>query len=425
MMNRNNNAQVGVVVAILMVSLLVAVMVLIQVHYVPAWMKEKEANHMDAVADQFSNLKASVDLQAMSQIDAPISHSITLGSKELPFFVSSRAFGSFNILSTTSSDFSISITLQAGMKENFHRQSMQPPDSVSYVSSISGFELVIDTLKNGDVFNVTLNDESDNTIEVNVLDDGASTFRINLKTVNNTNILFNQTIASGIPSQEQFRINLLNPDYKFATDVLPYVTTPFNLSVGASNPDDGNFSIKCYKYDSTAANPTYNLGTMSYQSNNAYFVDQTYVYEGGAVILKQHDGQAIISPPFFDIINYTTRHVINMSIVNIIGMAGKTSASGYGTYSIRTNYSGYTDYKAIAKSVTIRINTDYPSAWYRYLNSTIRNSGITNYSITPVNESSNYVSISTEGPLNGSSHDIYLSIKKIDIYAQVGPGWVT
>ncbi|RLF42083.1 MAG: hypothetical protein DRN17_08130, partial [Thermoplasmata archaeon] len=66
MMNRNENAQVGVIVAIMMVSLLVAVLVIVQVYYVPNWMKDKESNHMDTVANQFSNLKFSIDLQATS-----------------------------------------------------------------------------------------------------------------------------------------------------------------------------------------------------------------------------------------------------------------------------------------------------------------------------------------------------------------------
>ena len=81
MMFSNQRGQVGVVVAILMVTLIVAVIVIIQVYYVPSWMKEKESDHMDTVGNQFSNLKFSIDLQTMAQIDVPITNSITLGSK--------------------------------------------------------------------------------------------------------------------------------------------------------------------------------------------------------------------------------------------------------------------------------------------------------------------------------------------------------
>ncbi len=429
-MNGKENAQVGVIVAILMVSLLVAVLVIVQVYYVPNWMKDKESNHMDAVANQFSNLKFSIDLQATSSMYAPITSSITLGSKELPYFVSSRAFGSLNILPTTSSNFSVYVSSQYGRKDL--NQSMKPltitpPDSVDYVDSISAFYLIINTLSDGDTFNVTLN--GNENIEVSVLRHNETTFRINLKTINGTQILFNQTIASSIPQEEEeFRVNLLNSDYRFSTDVLPYATTPFNLSVNASNTHGnnthGNFSIKCYKYDDSTIDLSYQIGTIQYQSDNSYFVDQTYTYEGGAVVLEQHDGEAIISPPSFSAVNCTTKHIFNLSVVDIVGIEGKTSASGYGTYSIKTNYSTYTYNKTLARNVTIQINTNHPSAWGRYLSNLMNGSGITNFTVD-INESGNYVSLSLQGPQSNNSYDIELSIRVTKIYAQVGPGWVS
>ncbi|MCD6262211.1 MAG: hypothetical protein J7J52_04230, partial [Deltaproteobacteria bacterium] len=84
-MNMDNKGQVGVIVAILVVSLLVAVLVIIQTVYVPQWMKDREAEHMDNVANQFADLKYSLDLQASQRSLSPLINSITLGSKELPF----------------------------------------------------------------------------------------------------------------------------------------------------------------------------------------------------------------------------------------------------------------------------------------------------------------------------------------------------
>jgi len=420
MMNGKNNAQVGVVVAILMVSLLVAVMVLIQVYYVPNWMKDKEANHMDTVADQFSNLKFSIDLQAMSHIDVPIASSVTLGSKELPYFVSSRAFGSLNVLPPTSSNFSISVTAQSGMERNLYQQLIQSPypRDVNYAEGMSRLDLIINTLADGDTFNVSLN--GNKNIEVSVSLEGSG-YRILLETINGTQVLFNQTIAVSLP-QHEYIINLLNPDYKFYTDVLPYMNSPYNMTFnGTSN---GDFRIKCYVYSSATISLSSNLGTIRYTSDNSYFVDQTYVYEGGAVIIGQYDGEAIISPPFVSFGNYTSTHAVNLSVVNINGIAGKTSASGYGTYSVRTNYSGYSDYMAMAKSVTINITTSYPSAWYRYLDNMIRSSGINN--TTNVSSGNGYVSMTLDGPQgSGSSYDVNFYMRTTDIYAQVGPGWVT
>ena len=51
----------GVIVAVLMIGLLVSGMGFIQSVYVPQWMEQKEAEHMDNVAIQFSQLKYSID----------------------------------------------------------------------------------------------------------------------------------------------------------------------------------------------------------------------------------------------------------------------------------------------------------------------------------------------------------------------------
>ena len=78
----NKQAQVGIIVAILVVTLLASVLITIQVYYIPKWMKEREAEHMDVVANQFANLKYSLDLLAAERTSSPLTNTITLGSKE-------------------------------------------------------------------------------------------------------------------------------------------------------------------------------------------------------------------------------------------------------------------------------------------------------------------------------------------------------
>jgi len=416
-MQENKNAQVGIVVTILVISLFVAVIVIIQVYYVPQWMKDKEADHMDVVANQFANLKFSIDLQVMSKADIPITNSITLGSKELPYFLSSRAFGSLQILSSSESNFGIYITPSSGRMKEIYTYTASNGE-IDYVTGILSLDLRIDTFNDGDLFNISIN--GNKNLEMRVVND-ANGFRIVLKTINNTQIIFNQTIASALP-QETFIINLLNPDYKFYTDVLPYIITPYTLSFNGSS--NGNFIIKCRRFGTPSSSPIqYSLGTIKYQSENAYFVDQTYVYEGGAVILSQTFGEAVISSPSFSARNMTTAHIFNISIIDIKEIAGKTSATGYGSYSIRTNYSDSTRFSMIAKNLTIQINTEYASAWGRYFRNFLNASYITNFTVV-VNESGNYVLITLNGPQGGDAYDIQFSLNKIEVYAQVGPGWV-
>ena len=59
---------------------------------------------MDDVENQFSYLKSVMDLQSMVKEDVPISSPITLGSRELPYFVTARAFGQLDIIDKDRTD---------------------------------------------------------------------------------------------------------------------------------------------------------------------------------------------------------------------------------------------------------------------------------------------------------------------------------
>ncbi|MFA5102886.1 MAG: hypothetical protein WC525_06995, partial [Candidatus Thermoplasmatota archaeon] len=94
-----DTAVVGVVTAVLLIGLIVAVVSLVQTIYIPKVMEQREAEHMDKVAEQFSYLTSVIDGQAADQKkNLPIATSITLGSKELPYMLSIKAFGKLEIL---------------------------------------------------------------------------------------------------------------------------------------------------------------------------------------------------------------------------------------------------------------------------------------------------------------------------------------
>ena len=99
-----DDAVVGVVTAILIVGLIVAVVSLVQTMYIPKIMEQRESDHMDKVAEQFTDLAAVIDTQAANPTNhMPIATSITLGSKELPYMLSTRAYGTLEILDKKSS----------------------------------------------------------------------------------------------------------------------------------------------------------------------------------------------------------------------------------------------------------------------------------------------------------------------------------
>ena len=278
-MKNSDDAVVGIVATFLIVGLIVTVISMIQTVYVPEWMEQTEADHMEVVADQFSQLKFAIDTQsAIKEPNTPISTSITLGNKELPFLTSSRAYGSLDILS------------------------------------------------------------------------------------------------------DECIVTITN--------------------------DSGPVS--------------YPLGVIKYSSANAYFLNQAYICEAGAVILSQSRGNTMSIKLAFSV-SYGADINISFTIINISTIGEKRSIGGYGTYPIQTEFSGvnvtnFTDVK------NITIDTNYQNAWQKFINNTLINSGLNHHSYgadfsISVDDDSMVLKFNNSITVN-------LKLKHVTINAQIAPGWI-
>lgn len=95
---KSNEGVAGVVVGLLFVGLILSAFAFVQGVYVPQWMQDKEAEHMESVQNQLSQLKFSIDAQsALQKPYTTISNPVTLGSKEMPFLFSSRSYGTLEL----------------------------------------------------------------------------------------------------------------------------------------------------------------------------------------------------------------------------------------------------------------------------------------------------------------------------------------
>jgi hypothetical protein len=278
-MKSSDDAVVGIVATFLIVGLIVTVISMIQAVYIPKWMEQTEADHMEVVADQFSQLKFAIDTQsAIQKPGTPISTSITLGNKELPFLTSSRAYGSLDILS--------------------------------------------------DECMLTINDS---------------------------------TVTKSYP-----------------------------------------------------------LGVIKYFSANAYFLNQAYICEAGAVILSQSQGNTMSIKPAFSV-SYGVDINISFTIINISTIGEKRSIGGYGTYPIQTEFSEV-DFTNFTDVKDITIDTNYQKAWQKFINNTLINSGL-NYHGYDTNFSININGDSVILEFN-SSITVNLKLKRVTINAQIAPGWI-
>jgi len=103
-LTKRKDAVAGVIEALLLVALVAVIISTIQLVYIPQMMEQRESDHMDNLENQFSYLKSVIDLQSMVKEDVPISSPITLGSRELPYFVTARAFGQLDIIGEDRTD---------------------------------------------------------------------------------------------------------------------------------------------------------------------------------------------------------------------------------------------------------------------------------------------------------------------------------
>jgi hypothetical protein len=277
-----DDAVVGIIAAFLITGLIVIVISLIQTVYIPKWMEQNEADHMDVVSDQFSQLKFAIDTQsALQQPNIPISTSITLGNKEMPFLMSSRSYGSLDIL------------------------------------------------------------------------------------------------------HDKCVVTITNDD------------------------------TETYSYP---------LGVIKYSSVNSYFLNQEYIYEAGALILSQSEGNTMSIRPAFSVYNGGDEINISFTLINITTDGKQQSISGYGNYPIQTECLDPNPVTPIpiVNVSNIKITTTYPNSWLKFIKNTLINAGLKyddnpDFSIDIVNNTVSVAFLDHTTQTNAN-------IRVIEIGAQISPG---
>jgi hypothetical protein len=138
------------------------------------------------------------------------------------------------------------------------------------------------------------------------------------------------------------------------------------------NPWEGNVTIDFYYYAGNYTEP-YNIttsGNIDLQVFNRYYVQQRVIYENGAVLVYQVDGQLVGIAPDFTIENRTTHMDISLSRTTLFGTGGSSGVSTEGIHS-RLVDAETVNYVNLSTDFNITVNTDYETAWYHYYNDTL------------------------------------------------------
>ncbi|MBP1908617.1 hypothetical protein [Methanolobus bombayensis] len=121
------------------------------------------------------------------------------------------------------------------------------------------------------------------------------------------------------------------------------------------------------------------LGTVSYRSDNAYYVNQNYVYEGGALILAQNSFSLMRLGPQMDIrkMDNSSNITVEFNLVDLNGQRKSISSNSIEEVNFRTNGSDSLYWDGVLfTDMTMTLHTSYPASWESYFELMADDAGI-------------------------------------------------
>jgi hypothetical protein len=173
-----------------------------------------------------------------------------------------------------------------------------------------------------------------------------------------------QLHAEGVPVFASPTMGVLS----FTSDggtVGPSVKISYSYRVNGTN----------YKLDSTNGGLT--GGSLEFYGPNRYYIQQNVTMENGAIVLKQADGEAMLSGIAIRLVNNSGNWSVKITLISLTGIS--KAIGGFGTKSI-TSALEYTYYQKLTNTTgnqtRLTIITKYPDAWKRYYSDLLNKSGV-------------------------------------------------
>jgi hypothetical protein len=158
----------------------------------------------------------------------------------------------------------------------------------------------------------------------------------------------------------------------------------------------------------TGSHSSYYTDSIKFTSHNTNFIDQSFIYEAGALILDQVEQNVLLARPTILVTEYGKN--LSITFINITeGTGSNNFASGRGTFPIYTQITkNNLEYTVIHNVTTITIQTNYPDAWYQAFNVSLLYSGINH----TINETTNKIIVNLIDT-NGEYYNIFMRETKI------------
>ncbi len=431
---KNDDAVSVVVGSILVLAILVTFMSVVMSSWVPIYEGNAESSHSDELFDTFIDLRKQIE----NADEYPKSTTIKLGTDEMPFISNTNSVGHLEVNSSAAPmtlTTEIKRQLPCGEGDFFTVKDLNLSKNAPITQFMINFTYYNPSriLAFPDNFILELKSDTPEKLKITIkeVDEpyaqiGSTLLRIRIEYINiHSNIerwgsTFN---ISDIKSGTFNGLNLTN--YIYYTDLnidllapnttleLEYANSfpveinnrsySFNDTTSLHNltqyymkqPDDGTYNLYYTKYDeilesemtlryNTTADAsdfingmTIGSGTLTLRSDYNFFVDQSYIYDSGAIILNQKDGAVFMvgGGPI-----YVTNDSKNNLILNLktTVLQGDYQAGGNAIETIQTQLdgsyytSGFTDNITITKNTTPELSvSDLWNSYFEKINSTI------------------------------------------------------
>ncbi|HYM38624.1 MAG TPA: hypothetical protein VEY12_00570, partial [Thermoplasmata archaeon] len=190
-------------------------------------------------------------------------------------------------------------------------------------------------------------------------------------------------------------------------DGVPIFSSP-TIGTLASNPDGGSWAISfqyCIRvggsctYQSVYQNAS---GQIDLSVGNRYYPAGDVVYESGAVIRSQPDGQVIRAAPIFQVTPSATNLSVAFELVNLYNSG---STTGTTTQIVDTNVFNVDQqaYGGLSSNLIVAHTSAFGLAWFNFFNSTMSSAlRVTSFTYSSVSGTT-----TVKAQLPGTGSDIY------------------
>ena len=222
---------------------------------------------------------------------------------------------------------------------------------------------------------------------------------------------------------------LINPDSHIMMGV-PIKMGGGDIPIIAAGKSSGTLSVNSRNCSmiitaNNASGTPYNsgsdllqLGSISYSSNNNYYIDQMFEYENGALFIVQDERSLMKLSPAITVSKLDATNI--SMVVSAIDIAGDEKTISSNTieevYLKSETSSVLFSSSALFSDVSLVVSTDYPTAWARYFNATAKRADLvygSDYSTTV--DGMNVTFMLT----GGVGEDIQLHVQKVTVDAWV------